>query len=107
MIGGIFEKYCPICQENTEHLLGCFKSQKIGDELFHLDVSVSESVKKLSNGFRNFVLKEQGGVMDGDRPEEFAETVGGGQNFEELFASTVRSLKCSECGHLIQIGRLP
>ena len=85
MIGGIFEKYCPICQENTEHLLGCFKSQKIGDELFHLDVSVSESVKKLSNGFRNFVLKEQGGVMDGDRPEKYG----------SLEPSVVERIECS------------
>ncbi len=60
MIGDILEKYCPICQKNTEHLLGCFKSQKIGDKLFHLDVTASESVKKLSNGFRDFVLEEQG-----------------------------------------------
>ena len=45
--------------------------------------------------------------MDGGSPEEYAQTVGGGLNFEELFAPTVRSLKCSECGHLIQIGRLP
>ena len=78
MIGDIVEKYCPICQ-------------KIGDELFHLDVSVSESMKKLSNGFREFVLEEQGGIMDGDSPEEYAQTVGGGLNLEEMFSTRVRS----------------
>ena len=41
------------------HLQGCFKCKEIGNELFHLDVSVSESVKKLSNGFRDFVMEEQ------------------------------------------------
>ena len=107
MIGDIVEKYCSICNENTEHEQGCFKCKEIGNELFHLDVSVSESMKKLSNGFKDFVMKEQGGVMDGDSPEEYSQTIGAGLNFEELFASTVRSLKCSGCGHLIKISRLP
>lgn len=107
MIGDIVEKYCPICLEDTLHEQGCFKSKKIGNELFHLDVSVSESMKKLSNGFRDFVMEEQDGVMNGDSTEEYAQTIGVGLDFEELFASTIRSLKCQQCGHLIRISRLP
>ena len=107
MVGDIVNKYCPICDENTEHEQGCFKSKEIRDELFHLDVSTSESMKKLSNGFREFVMDEQDGIMDADSSSEYGRSGGGGLNFEEIFATVVRSLKCSGCGHLIQIGRLP
>ena len=57
MVGDIVEKYCPICDEKTEHEQGNFKSKEIGDELFHLDVSVSESMKKLSDGFKKFIME--------------------------------------------------
>lgn len=107
MVGDIVEKHCPICDENTTHEQGCFKSKEIGDELFHLDVSVSESMQKLSAGFRNFVMDVQGGVMDADSPSEYGRSIGGGLNFKEMFASMVRSLKCSGCGHLIKICRFP
>ena len=107
MIGDIKLKYCPICCENTDHEQGCFKSKEIKGELFHLDVTLSDSIKKVSKGFRDFVIDEKDGFMDTDSPSEYAGSRRGGLNFEEMFASQVRSLRCSQCQHLIKISRLP
>jgi hypothetical protein len=107
MIGDVKLKYCPICDENTDHQQGTFKCKEINGELFHFDASLSDSIQKVSAGFRDFVLKEHDGLMDGDSPSEYAGTKSGGLNFEELFASQVRSLKCSKCQHLIKISRFP
>ena len=105
MIGDIKQKYCPVCDKKTDHEQGCFKSKSIGRELFHLDVSTDEALKNLSSGFRDFVIQEQDGVMDADSSGEFAQSPTAGLDFETLFASTVRSLKCDSCGHLIPISR--
>jgi hypothetical protein len=45
--------------------------------------------------------------MDGGSPSEYASTENAGLNFEEMFATQVRSLKCGQCQHLIKISRLP
>ncbi len=107
MIGEIKLKYCPVCSEETDHLQGCFKCKEIDGELFHFDVSLSDSLQKVSAGFKDFVLEEHEGLMDGDAPDEYVKTRKGGLNFEELFAPQVRSLKCSKCLHLIKISRFP
>ena len=107
MISDVQKKYCPVCKKNTIHEQGCFKSREIGNELFHLEVSLDTSLKNLSDGFKDFVRQEQQGVMDSDSPGHYARNVAGGLNLTELFASVIRSLKCEECGHLIRISRLP
>lgn len=107
MVGDIVKKHCLICDKKTDHEQGNFKSHEIGGELFHLDVSLDDALKKMSDGFRDFVLEEQNGLMDTESPEEYAQTFGGGLDFETLFAPVVRSLKCDGCGHLIKLGRLP
>ena len=107
MIGDIKLKYCLICDEDTDHIQGCFKSKEINKELYHFDVSLSDSLKKVSAGFKDFVLKENGGLMDSNSPSEYVGTKKGGLNFEEMFAPKVRSLKCSICQHLIKISRFP
>ena len=107
MIGDIKLTYCPICDADTDHLQGCFKCKNIDGELFDFDVLLSDSLKKVSSGYREFVLEEHNGLMDSDAPGEYVETKKGGLNFEELFASQVRSLKCTQCLHLIKISRFP
>jgi hypothetical protein len=83
MIGDIKLKYCPICEENTNHEQGCFKSQEINGELFHLDVTLSECLQKVSSGFSDFVIDEKDGFVDSDSPSEYASTKDGGLNFED------------------------
>ncbi len=107
MIGEIKVTYCPICESDTDHLQGCFKCKEVSGELFHFDVSLTDTMRKLSSGFKDFVLEEHEGQMDDDSPKQYADTKSGGINFEELFATQVRSLKCSQCQHLIKISRLP
>ena len=53
MIGDIKLKYCLICDEDTDHIQGCFKSKEINKELYHFDVSLSDSLKKVSAGFKD------------------------------------------------------
>ena len=107
MIGDISLKYCPVCESKTEHLQGCFKVKKINGGLFHLEASLSDSHKQISTGFKKFVLAEREGVMNGATPGDFVQTRQGGSAFEEFFARQVRSLKCTQCQHLIEISRLP
>ena len=107
MICDIKTKYCPVCAENTDHMQGNFRSKRINGELYHLESSSTESLKKLSQGFNEYVIEKQGGIMNGTSPEEYAKTSQAGLNFEELFAPQVRSLKCCQCQHLIKISRLP
>ena len=107
MIGDIKLTYCPICDADTDHLQDCFKCKNIDGELFDFDVLLSDSLKKVSSGFKDFVLKDNGGLIDSNSPSEYAVTKTGGLNFEELFASQVRSLKCTQCRHLIKISRFP
>ena len=99
--------HCKICNASTDHVQGTFKCKEIQGELFHLDTSVSDSLRKVSEGFRDYVREESGEMMDSQSPAEYVESVEGGLNFGELFAPTVRSLKCEDCGHLIRISRLP
>ncbi len=107
MIGEIKVTYCPICESDTDHLQGCFKCKEVSGELFHFDVSLSDSLQKVSAGYRGFVLEEHEGLMDGDTPDEYVKTRKGGLDFEKLFSPQVRSLKCSKCLHLIKISRFP
>ena len=107
MNGDIRLKYCPICECDTDQLQGCFKIKEINGELFHLDISQSDSLKKVSAGFKNFVVDKKDGVMNGDTPSEYLETKKRGFDFEEMFSPQVRSLKCIKCLHLIKISKLP
>lgn len=107
MIGDIKLKYCPICDENTDHLQGTFKCKEINGELFHFNVSLSESLEKVSSGFRDFVLEEQSGLMDKDSPSKYAGSKSGGLSLEEMFARNICSLRCCKCQHLIKIARFP
>ncbi len=107
MIGDTKVEYCPICESDTLHEQGCFKSQEINGEFFHFDVSLSELLQKNSDDFRTFILEEQDGTMNSDSPSAYADTKKCGLNFEKLFAPQVRSLKCSDCQHLIKILRFP
>jgi hypothetical protein len=75
--------------------------------LFHLDVTLTDSLKKVSEGFKDFVIDEKHGFADSNSPSEYAVTENAGLNFEEMFATQVRSLKCSNCQHLIKLSRLP
>ena len=56
MIGDIKLKYCPICEENTNHEQGCFKIKEINGELFHLDATLSDSLKKISGRVQWFFI---------------------------------------------------
>jgi len=74
MIGDIKVKYCHICDEDNYHQQGCFKSKEINGELYHFDVSLSDSLKKVSAGFKDFVVGENNGVMKDDTPDEYVKT---------------------------------
>lgn len=107
MIGDIKTVYCPVCEAETEHKQGCFKCKEIDGKLFFLNTSVSESLDKISSGFKKHVIDENAGEMDKDTPAEYVGSVQGGLDFELLFAPVVRSMRCSCCDHLIQISKLP
>ncbi len=107
MAGDIKPQYCPICDTHTEHEQGCFKCKEINGELFYLKTSTSEALKKISTGFKDYIVSENNGLMNCDSPVEYMNKGGGGIDFEELFAPQLRSLKCSSCGHLIKLSRLP
>lgn len=107
MIRGIKPKYCPICDEDTDHQQGCFKCKEINGELFHFDVSLSDSLQKVGAGYKDYVIGENNGVMDADSPTHYSTSKQGGLDFGDLFAPNVRSLKCVDCGHLLKISRFP
>ena len=81
--------------------------KQVHGELFHMDAAVSESLEAARKGFRDFLMDKKGGSLNGVTPEEFADSRSGGMLLDGLFAATRRSLKCEECGHLIELGRLP
>lgn len=100
-------QYCSICGKSASHEQGTFKCKEIDGELFVLNTSFSERLKKVSSDFTEFVISEQDGNMNGDTPSEYAISEGGGQSLQALFANSIRALKCLECGHLVRLSRLP
>lgn len=100
-------KYCKICGSDTEHEKGTFKCHEVDGELFELTISSDEALKKVSQGFSDFVMDEHEGQMNSETPSEYGKTEGGGLNLQELFANSIRAMKCEKCGHLIKLSRLP
>jgi len=77
------------------------------NELFELTTSTNDALKNLSNGFNQFALTEQGFSIDSETPIDYVQSNSGKSTIAELFASSIRALRCTECGHLIQLSRLP
>lgn len=100
-------KYCKICGSDTEHEKGTFKCHEVDGELFELTISSDEVLKKVSQGFSDFVMDEHEGQMNSETPPEYAQTEAGGLNLMDLFANSIRAMKCEKCGHLIKLSRLP
>jgi hypothetical protein len=100
-------KYCKICETDTTHEKGTFKCHDIDGELFELTITSDEALKKLSDGFSDFVMDEHRGQMNSETPPEYAMTETGGLNLRDLFANSIRAMKCEKCGHLIKLSRLP
>lgn len=107
MTGNIKTQYCDICGKSSSHERGTFKCKKINGELFALNASFTEQLKKVSDDFTEFVASEQESKMNAGIPSEYARSEGGGLNLQTLFADSVRALKCLECGHLVRLSRLP
>ena len=107
MFGEITVRYCPICKADTEHRKGNYRTKEIDGNYFHLESSFEDAQKNLSDGFRNFVVEEQSGVVVQGSAAEYINTEEAEPIFKQLFAKRVRSLKCSHCGHLIRLPRFP
>lgn len=101
------KKYCKVCVVNTRHQYGTFKCKDIKGELFQLNVTLNDALKKISDDFVPFAQAEKDNRIDANTPVEYVNTDNGKSNTEELFANSVRALKCLECGHLIKLSRLP
>ena len=52
-------------------------------------------------------MNEHEGRMNYQTPPEYAMIDAGGLNLRDLFANSIRALKCEKCGHLIRLSRLP
>jgi len=100
-------KYCKSCAVNTHHRLGTFKCKDINGELFELNVTLNDALKKVSDDFVQFAQTEKDNRIDTKATIEYINSDKGNLNINELFANSVRALKCSECGHLIRLSRLP
>ena len=72
-----------------------------------MESSFEDARKNLSDGFRNFVVEEQAGVVAQGAAAEYINTEKAQPIFHQLFAKRVRALKCSECNHLIKLSRFP
>jgi len=101
------KKYCKICADNTGHQLGTFKCKDINGELFELNVTLTDALKKISDNFVQFAQTKKDNRIDSNTPVEYVNTNNGKSNIEDLFANSIRALKCLECGHLIKLSRLP
>ena len=100
-------KYCKICGTDTIHEKGTFKCHEVDGELFELTITSDEALKKLSGGFSDFVMDDHGGTMNSATPPEYAQIDTGRLNLQEMFANSIRAMKCEKCGHLIKLSRLP
>jgi hypothetical protein len=107
MNGEISVEFCVICDEKTKHEKGNYRSQLIRGEPFHLDVSITDSIKKLSDGFRDFVLEERDGIVDRGAPVAYINNQEPDVTYNKLFAKRIRSLKCVKCCHLVKLNRFP
>ena len=101
------KKYCKICAINTGHQLGTFKCKKVNGEFFELNVTLNDALKQISDDFVQFAQTKKGNCIDTKAPIEYINTNNGKSNIEDLFANSVRALKCLGCGHLIKLSRLP
>ncbi len=65
-----------------------------------------EAPKDLVGSFVEHVIEEDG-EMDEELTLEFFKSDVSLQALIDIFANTVKSLKCSECSHLILLPKLP
>ena len=107
-------KFCNICNIDTEHEQGNFQSKRINGELFHLQESMDESLGKLSSGFSKFVTEENNGLANRETiVDALCNNLESNIDEDSFFTpfslspKRIRSLKCSECGHLIRLSKLP
>ena len=100
-------KYCENCAVNTHHRLGTFKCKDINGELFELNVTLNDALKKVSDDFVQFAQTKKDNRIDTKATIEYINSDKGSLNINELFANSIRALKCLECGHLIKLSRLP
>jgi len=100
-------EFCKICHCKTLHKKGTFKSREIEGELFELTTSTTEALKKLSTGFNQHIRNQQEQLINSQAPLDYINSDNGQVGISDLFANSIRALKCTACGHLIKLSRLP
>lgn len=99
-------KHCEICKKDTDHEKGNFKVHAREDGcLFHEAETFDEKLSSMSNAFTQHVVDDQGGIATQASVGEFVKSKK--DAFGSLFAQSIRAFKCSECGHLIKLSKLP
>ena len=101
-------KYCKICDCETEHEKGNFKSLRKGSDVFESKTSSKDALKEggqtilgliyMNNSMENNQKKCLPDI--GSHPEI--------TNLEEkIFPPRIKAFKCIQCGHLIPLPKLP
>ena len=78
-----------------------------GAELFELNVSVEDALKSLSNNFEGYIEPKNLTEISKNSVSEYLHSESGKSGIDDLFAPTIRALKCEKCGHLLKTGRIP
>ena len=101
---------CPVCKSETEHQDGLYKAVEISGRLFGANSSFTDDVGELSDLFKDYVISRRGGELSLDVLRTFLveqRSQSGSHPLSRMFARRMRAHKCTNCGHLIQLSRLP
>jgi hypothetical protein len=101
-------KYCEICDCETEHEKGIFKSLTKGSDVFESKTSSNDDLKdasqtileliRINNSMENTSKRDLPDI--GSHPEI--------SNFrEKILPHRIKAFKCVRCGHLIPLPKLP
>jgi hypothetical protein len=99
-----------VCSFVGEQVTGVYKAIEIDGNLFDCDDDVAKDLSELNDEFKAYVMDECNDELSSDRLREFLtkkHSQSGSHPLSRMFARRIWAQKCTICGHLIQLSRLP
>jgi hypothetical protein len=101
---------CSLCGFVGVQITGVYKAIEMDGNLFDCDDDVSDDLSELSKQFKAYITDECNGELSSDRLREFLtkqHSQSGSHPLSRMFARRIRARKCTICGHLVKLSRLP
>jgi hypothetical protein len=101
---------CAVCGFVGAQITGVYKAIEIDGNLFDCHDDVAKDLSDLNDEFKAYITDECHGELSSDRLREFLtkqHSQSGSHPLSRMFARRIRARKCKNCGHLVELSRLP